>query len=150
MAPIGYSGVRGILILEKKTWSRTSRDTLPLTWPWFSGVAAGGTLSLGFQISFNGATTPQFTSLVLTTVRTFFFHLFVGTKTVFYNFRSPGIDSDNLCSLCWNLEQSMRAGNRVGKDCRTGPPGYTGWRNRGTWNRFRLIPWNRFLGFLKV
>ncbi len=35
------------------------------------------------------------------------------------------------------LEQSMGARNRVGMDCRTGPPAYIGWRNR-------------FLGSLKV
>jgi hypothetical protein len=30
--------------------------------------------------------------------------------------------------LCWILEQSMGAKNRVELGCRTGPPGYIDWR----------------------
>ncbi len=35
---------------------------------YFSGASAGSTLSLGFQLTFAGATTPSFTALVLNTV----------------------------------------------------------------------------------
>ncbi len=52
------------------------------------------------------------------------------------------------------LEQSMgaRPRKRVGKDCRTGPPGYIGWR-AGTTTRFLTaidcskIPENKFANF---
>jgi hypothetical protein len=35
---------------------------------YFSGVSAGGTLTLGFQLTYAGSTAPTFTSLTLTVV----------------------------------------------------------------------------------
>ncbi len=49
---------------------------------------------------------------------------------IFKLLRSPEINSDSLCSLCWNFKQSIGAiGTEQEYGCRTDPPDYIGWRN---------------------